>query len=116
MNENSEASSNNTNLHDSMSESMGASIAVIVSFHKKSPRIGISVCMPRKRDGFGDNIQYTLLHSSFLDDSRCFANLESFLNRFEKIDLIHLGCTEFTEVRVLKHNYLYLWVRPRPTK
>ena len=85
---------------ENSSTTVSTSISIILSREKKNnPRIAVAACIPKKRDGLDDPVRFSLMHFSFLDDSRNYTNLNALLTRLGNIDIAHVACTDITQVR-----------------
>ncbi len=64
-----------------------------------SIRLAVAARIPRKRSDCTDPVKYTLQYFSFLDDRRRFTNFDALLTRLSPVGVVHVSCTESTEVR-----------------
>ena len=76
-------------------------IAVVIQRSSKNPQqiqVAVSAQIPRKRTSADDPICHKLQYWSFWDDKRNVSLLDALLTRLAPLSVIHLACTERSEV------------------
>jgi DNA mismatch repair protein MSH2 len=71
--------------------------------HSPQVRIAVAAQIPRARTGTEDTLKWTLQHWNFWDDRRQYTHLDALLTRLAPLSVVHLGCTERTQVKAGKN-------------